>query len=652
MLHVFSSSKGKTHISRDSFSRDKTLIVEVGNASRDPANSGVVRVTRQLSARLSENYFVVFVCWDEKLQELRFPTDHEIERLATYGGPVANVWQPISQSLDDPAVVWDFFGTSEPLSGWLILPEIKSPEAINYLCQQAKRWSLNTAAVFYDAIAVIRPDLVQDERYREPHLQYMLAIADCDVVIPISRASENDLLAIWAKHGRTGNARTILLPGGFQGNRPISIQSDVRKNIALCVSTIEPRKNHRNLIKAFSQFKSQQPAANINLVLVGNRYAGAEDLAQFIEESVASSSGAIQWKGIVSDEELKNLYSESRFTVYPSEIEGFGLPILESVWYGVPCLCHNRGVMAELAEEGGCLTVDATNPNDLAAALERLTVDHNFCKKLSDEAISRPIKSWDNYSHEFIGTLCLARNIDICFLGGSSKIQSVELSACKADDWKQMLFGDSIHNGWQMSDSEKTGLLAILQRHRPKISIEIGTYKGGSLSLIRQYSDRVFSLDVDPNVAEHFAWMENVSFLTGDSKLMLPLLLSELEACGATPEFILIDGDHSTDGVKSDLESVLKIKPRRTCFVILHDMANKICRNGALAIDWQRYLYVQHVDLDFIPGRLVENGSKFDGQVWGGLGIVVLGPSARQIPLVSIFSCQRTLSELWKAERK
>jgi hypothetical protein len=201
-----------------------------------------------------------------------------------------------------------------------------------------------------------------------------------------------------------------------------------------------------------------------------------------------------------------------------------------------------------------------------------------------------------------------------------------------------------------MSESEKAGLMAIVRSRKPKLAIEIGTYKGGSLSLIRQHAEKVISIDTDPSIREHFAYMDNVTFLTGDSKQLLPLLLAELEAHAISPDFVLIDGDHSASGVKADIECVLQMRPRRTSFIILHDMANEVCRSGALSVDWERYPHVQHVDLDFVPGRLIENGSPFDGQVWGGLGLIVLTSVVRNWPLNQVESCKRTLTHLWQAQ--
>ena len=55
---------------------------------------------------------------------------------------------------------------------------------------------------------------------------------------------------------------------------------------------------------------------------------------------------------------------------------------------------------------------------------------------------------------------------------------------------------------WQMNHSERLALTALLSRLKPLCTIEVGTYGGGSLSLILQYTKMVFCLDIDPRYLE------------------------------------------------------------------------------------------------------------------------------------------------------
>jgi glycosyltransferase involved in cell wall biosynthesis len=102
--------------------------------------------------------------------------------------------------------------------------------------------------------------------------------------------------------------------------------------------------------------------------------------------------------GNVTDSELVSEYERAAFTIYSSLIEGFGLPILESLWMGKPCICNITGVMSELATGGGCLTVDMKSAAQLADAMERLATDDGLRVHLSEQARNRDILTWKTYS--------------------------------------------------------------------------------------------------------------------------------------------------------------------------------------------------------------------------------------------------------------
>src|SRR2546430_5736332 len=104
-----------------------------------------------------------------------------------------------------------------------------------------------------------------------------------------------------------------------------------------------------------------------------------------------------------------------------------------------------------------------------------------------------------------------------------------------------------------MHESERLALTAVLSRVRPKCAVEIGTYFGGSLSLISQYASLVFSIDIDSDVPKRVGKLANTNYLTGDSQLVLPTLFEELNTAGIPVNFILIDADHSAEGARRDI---------------------------------------------------------------------------------------------------
>jgi hypothetical protein len=63
---------------------------------------------------------------------------------------------------------------------------------------------------------------------------------------------------------------------------------------------------------------------------------------------------------------------------------------------------------------------------------------------------------------------------------------------------------------------------------------------------------------------------------------------------------------------------------------VIHDSFNPNCRRGMLEADWKRSPHVHWVDIDFVPGRLVEDDGPFRGQLWGGLAVAYLSAIRRR----------------------
>jgi glycosyltransferase involved in cell wall biosynthesis len=114
---------------------------------------------------------------------------------------------------------------------------------------------------------------------------------------------------------------------------------------------------------------------------------------------------AIHWHGSVDSNTLRAHYRDCDFTVFASSLEGFGMPVMESLWFGKPCLCSNQGVMAENAVGGGCLTVNMDNTNELADALLQLAEQPGLRRELTAQAIVRPLKTWSGYAEEILSLL-------------------------------------------------------------------------------------------------------------------------------------------------------------------------------------------------------------------------------------------------------
>ncbi|MGV8108412.1 glycosyltransferase [Methanospirillum sp.] len=604
---------------------DLSIIIDVTNAVRDPANSGVIRVTRRICKELQSYMNPLFVVWDSSSQNYVLPFLSELKQLGEFNGPDIRAAIPVSPEGHRKGL--DLIRETLSHSVWLLFTETLDESRGPMIRHFARSQNIKLGAIFYDAIPVFFPELCKDIKTKNNHDKYMRGLADCDVIIPISDYSSQCLLNYWNENQIEG-CRIVsnLLPGEFGGSERLKTPSHSNNSVneILCVSTLEPRKNHNNLIEAFLLLKEQYPMLNVKLTLVGNRYAGAFDIAEKIQ-SISDSNPDIKWVGVVDDLTLHQLYEQASFTVYPSIVEGFGMPILESLWHGKPCICYNEGVMAELAKNGGCLTTDVKDIQSLSDSIYRLITDKNLYFTLCQEAVTREIKTWDEYIEILLSILESE---------SSNTFQdAVNLPHVKPkvhSNWEEILYPNCLCDNWQMNHSERLAMIAILSRHKPRCSIEIRTFKGGSLSLISQYSHSVFSIDIDPTIPDKFGYFNNVSFLTGDSSIILKLLFDELDREEIPVDFILIDGDHSAEGIKRDLETVLTYTPKKPLLIVMHDSFNPECRKGMLEVNWEKSPYVQWVDLDFIPGRIVETEGPSHGEMWGGLGLVYMSPQIRE----------------------
>ena len=182
----------------------------------------------------------------------------------------------------------------------------------------------------------------------------------------------------------------------------------------------------------------------------------------------------------------------------------------------------------------------------------------------------------------------------------------------------------------QMSVGERAALEGFLELAKPALAIEIGRAEGGSLRRIAAHSAEVHSLDlVSPPAG--LAELEHVHFHTGDSHELLPSLLAELARAGRNVDLVLVDGDHSADGVRRDLEDLLASPAVGRSLILIHDTTNEEVRAGVDRVDLDRAAKVTYADLDAISGRLFRAES-LRNQLWGGLGVVVVDDSRSREP--------------------
>jgi hypothetical protein len=180
---------------------------------------------------------------------------------------------------------------------------------------------------------------------------------------------------------------------------------------------------------------------------------------------------------------------------------------------------------------------------------------------------------------------------------------------------------------WQMTLGERAALEGLLVRLKPALAVEIGTAEGGSTRCLARHCAEIHSFDLrHPDGLTDALPM--VTAHTGDSHVLLPQFLERVAAEGRTVDFALVDGDHTAEGARRDVEDLLSSPAVAEVVIAVHDTANEGVRAGLRAAALHEHPSVAYVDLDFVPGHLSVDGP-FAGQLWGGLGLLIVDAAAR-----------------------
>jgi len=167
----------------------------------------------------------------------------------------------------------------------------------------------------------------------------------------------------------------------------------------LHLGTLEPRKNLVRLVQAFAQVRGNQAGQPpVKLVLAGGR--GWDYDAIFAEVARQGLEQEVLFPGYVADQELAWWYRAAALFIYPSLLEGFGLPVLEAMACGAPVITSNRSSLPEVAGEAALL-VDPTAVDALAAALLRLLSDAGLAGELRSRGLAQAARfPWSRTAQE------------------------------------------------------------------------------------------------------------------------------------------------------------------------------------------------------------------------------------------------------------
>lgn len=169
------------------------------------------------------------------------------------------------------------------------------------------------------------------------------------------------------------------------------------KGYFLGVSALQPRKNLVRLIRSFRKLLSMYEG--VRLALVGAKGWKYEEVFSEIEKD-QSLRKKIVFTGQVSDLELSALYTGAIAFVYPSLLEGFGLPPLEAMKCGVPVIASNNTSLPEVVGDAGIL-VDPFDEDAIFNAMRAILESSELQQELREKGLARAsMFSWQRCATE------------------------------------------------------------------------------------------------------------------------------------------------------------------------------------------------------------------------------------------------------------
>lgn len=289
-------------------------------------------------------------------------------------------------------------------------PEVTFPvnnEIPETLFEYLNKYQFKSAYIVYDIIPLVLPKYNGFKDGFRKYLEWNLLKAN--KLIAISEFTKIELEMYTLKNKLYTRdfpiLKSILLP--YQYRNQWRIRSLIKpfqtdKVIILVPGTTEFRKQQVLLMKIFNFFIENNPSIDVEMLLFGNITSLCKE---DVDKEIEKSRGKIINLGLIDNDILSDYYRKASFSCFISLYEGFGFPISESLWHGTPVLTSNFGSMAEVAEVGGCFTIDATRGEEIYRGLDTLIKNPDIIMQLKRDIQKMPLTTWTDYGDKILQEL-------------------------------------------------------------------------------------------------------------------------------------------------------------------------------------------------------------------------------------------------------
>jgi glycosyltransferase involved in cell wall biosynthesis len=220
---------------------------------------------------------------------------------------------------------------------------------------------------------------------------FLASISDADLLLCVSAATRARLRAWAPAAAHRAEIVHLAAPPALLAARPRQVAELAGRQFTLVVGDSSPRKNLALVFRLWAEVAVARPGAVLAVVgppsWVPSRLGAAESLV---------AKGQVTLLGHRSDAELAWLYRSAVALLCPSQLEGFGLPVVEGAAFGVPVIVSDDPAMGEA---GGTDTV-RVSPHCLPAW--RTAVEAALDGRLRAGTAANAPRTWDDVADETV----------------------------------------------------------------------------------------------------------------------------------------------------------------------------------------------------------------------------------------------------------
>lgn len=383
------------------------IFIDVTQTCRSSNNSGIQVVTRNLFRGLNSRINVIPIVWDNLICQYSTLSTKELSNLEN---PFSKNYIPkarpnkeenyfLKEVINSINHFLKKINLKQSLGkkDFILFPEVFRDKRVKFLPQILNKKAYKVA-IFHDA-NVLRNRSRTPQRRLSNFQTYLNIISTFDAISCVSYETKNALYKYGLKEVLPNKVAVHNLPVEAPSKMEPSIQS--KTPTILCVSTLSYNKNHINLLKAAE--KLWHSGLSFKLELVGQSDPSWTPKVKEYIDQLQKNNHPINWAMHIDQDTLEKKYADCMFTVYPSLFEGYGLPILESLIRGKPCICGYNGALREVSKGGGCeILKNQQDPNQIAHAIKLLITDSSYLENLKLEIKNREFGSWEGYTNSLL----------------------------------------------------------------------------------------------------------------------------------------------------------------------------------------------------------------------------------------------------------